>query len=164
MNFVLQFCEMKRFSASLVMPIACMVAHAELLDLQEEVAQWTALVAEVQQAIREYDYMYYIVLDDDGRELKRVMMDDALSQEVAQLLVPLQVASKFTDDEEYPQVVLVMISMEGKETKLVLTHIHAHGEDAYNCSLPDGEFGHLAWWLMEITEDLEWSPMEITEE
>lgn len=144
---------MRIFYAALALPPVCMVAHAELPDTEEVAALWALNVAEVQQAIREYDLMYFSVQDVDGTELKRVVPDAAMCAEVAQMLVPLQVAQKFTDDEEYPRVVLVMISVDGKKTELILTDIHASGEDAYNCTLPAAEYGRLQWLLMEMTEE-----------
>lgn len=54
---------------------ACMVAHAELNDIHEEAAQWAAEVAELQQAIREYDCMYYIVYDEEFGHLQWLLME-----------------------------------------------------------------------------------------
>jgi len=52
-----------------------MVAHAELNDIHEVAAQWAAEVAELQQAIREYDCMYYIVYDEEFGHLQWLLME-----------------------------------------------------------------------------------------
>ena len=118
-------------------------AVAELADYEECVLQATQEVAAVQHAIRHYDVMMLEVYDEAGEVSARILLPHDAAEEMAQILVSLQVAEEFTDDLEWPPLVLRILTCEGEVVTLDLREISVQEEDPYNYALPLVEYDRL---------------------
>ena len=118
-------------------------AMAELADYDECVLQATEEVEAVQHAIRHYDVMMLDVYDDAGEVSARILLPHAAAEEMAQILVSLQVAENFTDDVEWPPVVLRILTYEGEVVTLDLHEISVQEESPTNYTLPLVEYDRL---------------------
>ena len=118
-------------------------AVAELQDYDECVMLATEKVAEVQHAIRHYDVMMLEVYTDTGEVSARILLPHDAAEEMAQILVPLKVAENFTDDLEWPPVVLRILTIDGKTVTLDLHEISVLEEAPTNYALPLVEYDRL---------------------
>lgn len=144
--------EMKRYLIYTCAVAALLGAElkAELAELEQVLAYCNEEVTKVQFALRHYEAMFLLYQDDPEGPMRSYLLTDEQAAELAQALVPLRVAERFTDDEPFPCYLLRFVCIDGEVIEFELDSVEPEGDDAFNYCLPLVEYCRMQGVVEEV--------------